>query len=77
MLVERRDLENRRLKSVPALFSSTYMAPWLGWMGMQGQPGHTIWHADGIKLASVEELPEAYLERIRRLHPGQLEVSLS
>jgi hypothetical protein len=77
MLVERRDLQNRRLKAIPALFSSTYFAPWLGWMGMQGQPGHTIWHADGVKLAGIDELPAAFLERIRRLHPGQLEVSLS
>jgi hypothetical protein len=71
-LVARRDLLERRSSSAPALFSSTYMAPWPAWMLMQGQPGHVIWHADGLKLRAIEELPAGYLERARRLHPEQL-----
>jgi hypothetical protein len=76
MLVQRADLDNGKLTAVPALFSSTYIARWLGWMGMKDQPGHTIWHADGVKLRDVEALPEEYLERVRRLHPRQLAVTL-
>ena len=71
-LIERRDLDNHRLTSIPALFASTYMAPWPTWMGMQGQPGHVIWHADGLKLDRIEDLPAPYLDRLRRLHPQQL-----
>jgi hypothetical protein len=76
MLVERRDLDDAQRPSAPALFSSTYMAPWLSWMDMAGQAGHTIWHADGLKLDRIDDMPAAFLDRLRRLHPGQLEVTL-
>ena len=42
--------------------------------GTAEQPGHTIWHADGLKLSRVEELPSAFLDRVRRLHPQQLDL---
>lgn len=58
---------------VPAGFSSTYFAPFPKWMEMAGQPGHVIWHADGVKLDSVEELPAEFLERMRRLYPARLQ----
>jgi len=74
MLFERQHIANTRLTAIPGLFSSTYVAPWLGWMGMTGQPGHTIWNADGLKLSRVEELPLAFLDRVRRLHPQQLDL---
>lgn len=45
---------------VPASFSSTYFAPWPAWMEMEGQPGYVIWHADGLKLESVERLPARF-----------------
>lgn len=53
----RADLFNPGLAFVPASFSSTYFAPWPAWMEMQGQPGFVVWHADGLKLPSVDELP--------------------
>ncbi len=72
MLVERRHLADTKSDSIPALFSSSYLAPWLAWMQMPGAPGHTMWHADGVKIGSLDELPDAYRERAERLHPGHL-----
>lgn len=57
---------------VPAGFSSTYFAPFPKWLEMAGQPGHVIWHADGIKLDSVEQLPAEFLGRMRRQYPDRL-----
>jgi hypothetical protein len=57
MRVDSRDLHALDRPFVPASFSSTYFAPWPRWMEMDGQPGHVIWHADGIKLDSVAGLP--------------------
>lgn len=74
-LVQLRDLQNRRLSNIPGTFSSTYMARWPTWMGMQGEAGHVIWHADGIKLRTTDDLPAAFLDRVRRLHPKQLIVT--
>lgn len=70
-LIERRALQ-RRSDAIPALFSSSHISPWPRWLNMAGQAGHTLWHADGVKLRSIEELPPAFLERTRRLYPQQL-----
>lgn len=69
----RADLEDARLEFVPASFSSTYMAPWPKWMEMAGQPGHVIWHADGVKLRSIAELPAAFRERMQAQFPQRLQ----
>lgn len=51
------DLRDAGRAFVPASFSSTYFAPYPSWMEMQDQPGYVIWHADGVKLESVDDLP--------------------
>lgn len=66
------DLGDRSRPFVPAGFSSTYFAPWPRWMEMGDRPGHVIWHADGVKLESVEALPASFMERMRREHPDRL-----
>jgi hypothetical protein len=66
------DVHDRERVFVPAGFSSTYFAPWPAWMQMQGRAGHVIWHADGVKLESVEALPPAFLQRMREQHPARL-----
>lgn len=71
-LVKRADLMSQA-SSIPALFSSSYIAPWPRWMQMPDDAGHVMWHADGIKLMTLEDLPKAYLDRVRREHPDQLD----
>jgi hypothetical protein len=66
------DLHDLARPFVPAGFSSTYFAPWPKWMEMSGQPGHVIWHADGVKLESVADLPRDFRERMERLYPERL-----
>jgi hypothetical protein len=53
----------------PAMFSSSYLAPWLAWMEMGGTPGHLLWHSSGRKLAAIDEIPAGYMQRARRLQP--------
>lgn len=53
----------------PAMFSSSYVAPWLAWMGMGDTPGHLLWHSSGRKLASVDEMPAPYRQRAQALQP--------
>ncbi len=72
MRTRRAELESDT-PSLSASFSSTNVAPWPRWMEMEGHPGHVFWHADGLKLASIEQLPPAFLERMRREHPEQLQ----
>ena len=66
------DFADPGIKSLRSSFSSTYFSPWLPWMGMQGQPGHLIWHSSGCKLNSVDEVSDGYRERAERLFPGKL-----
>lgn len=67
------DLADDARASVPASFSSTYFAPWPKWMDMAGQPGHVVWHADGVKLDSIAELPPAFRARVEKLFPERLQ----
>ena len=57
---------------VPAWFSSTYIAPWPFWMEMADHPGHVIWHAEGLKLQSIDGLPVAFRERMEEQMPDRL-----
>ncbi len=52
--------------SVPAHFTSTYLSPWQGWLDMEGQAGHLVWHSTGKKLASIDEVPAEYLQRVAK-----------
>jgi hypothetical protein len=67
------DLADPGRAFVPAGFSSTYFAPWPRWMEMAGQPGHVIWHADGVKLDSVAGLPRWFRERMEAQFPARLQ----
>lgn len=68
----RADLHALAEDFVPAGFSSTYFAPYPRWMEMDGQAGHVVWHADGLKLRSVAELPAAFRERMEARFPERL-----
>jgi hypothetical protein len=65
-------LNDRSLRCVDAHFSSTSFSPYPRWLEMPNEPGHTIWHASGRKLKSIDELPAEYLDRARAMFPGQL-----
>jgi len=64
------ELADPRVSNPTATFSSSYSAPYLGWMQMGDAPGHLLWHSSGRKLASFAELPESYRARAERLGPG-------
>jgi hypothetical protein len=68
----RADLHDLERPFVPASFSSTYFAPWPAWMDLQGQPGHVVWHADGLKLESVDNLPAHFRRWMDQRHPERL-----
>jgi hypothetical protein len=72
MRARRADLFDLARDFVPAGFSSTYFAPWPAWMDLKDQPGHVVWHADGVKLASVDDLPPRFRVWMDRRHPDRL-----
>lgn len=72
MFVPRREFLERRLDALPSVFSSTVFMGWLKWMDMQDRPGHVVWHASGVKLRSIDQLPREYLERASREYPERL-----
>lgn len=69
MFAAQKDFLNKRLKNIPALFSSTVFMPWLKWLEMGERPGHVVWHASGAKLESIEQLPREYRARAEREYP--------
>lgn len=72
MSVPREKFLDERILALPTMFSSTVFMGWLKWMGMQGQPGHVIWHASGAKLQSIADLPREYRERAQREYPERM-----
>ncbi len=66
------DLHDLDRPFVPAGFSSTYFAPWPAWMDLKEQPGHVVWHADGVKLESVDQLPPHFRRWMDERHPERL-----
>ena len=72
MFAATRDFRNPRLASIPVVFGSTVFMPWLKWMDMGERPGHVVWHASGIKLGSIEELPPEYRARAEKEYPALL-----
>ena len=57
---------------LPSLFSSTVFMPWLRWLEMDGHPGHLVWHAAGAKLASIDQLPAEYRQRVEQEYPERM-----
>ena len=66
------DVADPRLAALPATFSSTVFMGWLKWMDMTGIPGHVVWHASGVKLRSLDDLPTDYRERAMREFPERM-----
>jgi len=60
------------VRRLPTLFTSTVFMPWLGWMDMGERPGHLVWHASGVKLRSLDDLPAEYRQRAERDYPEYL-----
>ena len=60
---------DQNIKSLASLFSATVLMPWLPWMDMNEVEGHTLWHASGVKLNSINQLPEEYFTRMMAEYP--------
>lgn len=52
--------------------TGTFISRWPKWMNMTGRPGHVIWSVGAFKVASPQEMPQAYLSRVTREHPNAL-----
>jgi hypothetical protein len=57
------------LSSVPTSYSYQATSDWLPWMKLGQRPGYLVWHENGKKLFSLNELPADSLAALRRLHP--------
>ncbi|MBS0568574.1 MAG: DUF1838 family protein [Proteobacteria bacterium] len=63
------DLANPKLASAPAQYGWTRIGPWLPWMELGQRPGNLLYIAQGVKLASFDQLPDDIRQRIHRDHP--------
>lgn len=66
------DFRNPEVANLPATFSATVFENWPRWMDMGDEPGHVIWHASGAKIASLDDLPEAFRARLERDHADRM-----
>ena len=54
------DLNNPNLDSVPANFAGYVLMPFFPWMAMGDHPGHLLWHVQGYKISSLDDLADDY-----------------
>jgi hypothetical protein len=66
------EFTNPNIASLPQHFVGGYLYDYPRWMGMGDRPGHVYAMFDGKKVASIEELPDEFLDRARREHPDLL-----
>ncbi len=69
MFVPLAQFNDRQVRNLPTVFSSTVFMPWLKWMNMGNRPGHVVWHASGAKLESIDQLPTEYRRRAETEYP--------
>lgn len=55
------ELADPNLNSVPANFAGYVLMPYFPWMEMADRPGHLLWHVQGYKIESLDDLDEDYL----------------
>jgi hypothetical protein len=63
------DVLDPRLSSVQTRYSYQATSDWLPWMKLGQRPGFLVWHENGKKLFSLNEVPADSLAALRRLHP--------
>jgi hypothetical protein len=68
---------DRGRDSIASMFSSTVFMPWPKWMDMGDRPGHVVWHASGVKLKSIAELPAEYRARAEKDYPDRMTLKAS
>ncbi len=52
------------ISSLPTMFTATVLMPYLNWMDMDEEEGHTLWHASGVKLKDMNDLPDEYSSKL-------------
>ena len=67
-----RQFNDASVERLDTHFASTVFMPWRDWMNMGERPGHLIWHAAGLKLASIDALPAGYRRRLEAEYPDKL-----
>jgi hypothetical protein len=72
MFVPRREFARKNSRRLPAAFTSVVFQGWPRWMNMGDRPGHVVWHASGVKIASVAQLPPEYRKRAEREYPDRM-----
>ncbi|MCB1624890.1 MAG: DUF1838 family protein, partial [Pseudomonadales bacterium] len=68
-----KEVNDPRVASVKSTFASTYLAPWLAWLGMGETTGHLVWHAAGCKLIDIDEIPASYRKRAQAIGTNHFE----
>jgi hypothetical protein len=60
------------IERLPTMFTVSNFQPWPAWMQMGDRPGHILFHASGVKLGSIDEIPDEHRLRALKDHPALL-----
>lgn len=68
---------NPKVDSLSTMFTAAVFMPWPKWMEMGDRPGHIVWHASGVKLKSIDEIPDEHRLRGLKEHPDRMTISVN
>ena len=63
------ELADPKVSTASSLFTYQATMGWLPWMLMGQRPGALIWHAGGLKLPSLDQLPSAIRAMVEKVYP--------
>ncbi len=66
------EFNDPEVMNLSTAFSATVFENWPRWMDMGDEQGHVIWHASGAKIDTLDDLPDAFRERLEREHPDRM-----
>lgn len=66
----------RNSPTVPCSFDYQSILPWFPWLLLGQVPGNLMWRANGLKLASVEDVPVEPRAAFAAVHPQIMEKTL-
>jgi hypothetical protein len=74
--IRKEEFMNPKLDRFRTMFTAAVFMPWPKWMEMGDRPGHIVWHASGVKLNSIDEVPAKHRERALKEHPDRMTIKV-
>ena len=68
-----REMMDPSIVNASSTYSMSVAMLWWPWLLMGQTPGHLVWNTNGVKLSSLDSIPDATYRMIKGVHPALFE----